>query len=439
MQFRFQPSDRAFAAPHLDRSRDTNSRGATLLDSYRAIRHATMELCRPLATEDFVVQSMPDASPVKWHLAHTSWFFEEFVLQRFRADYRVHDRDFRYLFNSYYESVGPRHARPQRGVLSRPTVEQTFAYRAHVDEEMERLLAAQHDRDALRQIVTLGLHHEQQHQELILTDIKHAFSLNPLGPVYGQDRPAPDGDPPALAFHSVDGGAIEVGHDGRGFSFDNELPRHPTLLAPFRIANRLVTNEEFGSFITAGGYTHAAHWLSDGWAHARSEGWERPIYWAESLDHEFTLTGPRTLDPRAPVCHLSYYEADAFARWAGARLPTEFEWEAAARQVPIRGNFLEDGHWHPRPADRAGTSALQQMFGDAWEWTRSAYAPYPGYQPAEGALGEYNGKFMVNQMVLRGGSCATPRSHIRASYRNFFYPSARWQVTGLRLAKDSAG
>jgi ergothioneine biosynthesis protein EgtB len=409
---------------------------STLLDSYVKVRRATEALCAPLAAEDFVVQSMPDASPAKWHLAHTSWFFEEFVLQSFAAPYRFHEQSYRYLFNSYYEAAGPRHPRPERGLISRPTVEQTFAYRAHVDEQMSRLLAQRDESDELWRVVTLGLHHEQQHQELLLTDLKHAFSRNPLAPAYTRPGRTAPHEAPALGFIDVEGGLVDIGHDGRGFSFDNELPRHRVYLAPFRIANRLITNEEFRGFIASGGYTSPEHWLSDGWAVVQRERWERPLYWTESLEREFTLGGMQDLDADAPVCHLSYYEADAFARWAGARLPTEFEWELAASALPIRGNFVEDEQWHPRRAAAAADTQPQQMFGDAWEWTRSAYAPYPGYTPPEGALGEYNGKFMVSQLVLRGGSCVTPRSHIRATYRNFFPPGARWQMSGLRLAMD---
>lgn len=412
----------------------------SLLDSYCKVRRATETLCRPLAVEDYVVQSMPDASPAKWHLAHTTWFFEEFVLQPFVPGYRLLEENHRYLFNSYYEAVGPRHARAERGVLSRPTVEQTFAYRAHVDAAMSRLLENHAESDELWRAVTLGLHHEQQHQELLLTDIKHAFSRNPLKPAYARSAPARRlalGESVPLAFADFEGGLTEAGHDGRGFSFDNELPRHRLYLQPFRIANRLITNEEFRAFVTCGGYGHSEHWLSDGWAAVQREHWERPLYWGESLDHEFTLTGVRDLDPHGPVCHLSYYEADAFARWAGARLPTEFEWEIAASGQPVRGNFVEEETWHPLPAQRGEHGRLLQIFGDAWEWTRSSYAPYPRYAPPEGALGEYNGKFMVSQLVLRGGSCATPRSHIRATYRNFFPPGARWQVSGLRLAMDA--
>ncbi len=432
------------------------STGSSLSDSFREIRQATEALIGPLAAEDCVVQSLPEASPTKWHLGHTSWFFEEFVLRHFVPSYPFFDEDYRYLFNSYYESVGPQHARAERGLLSRPTVEQTLAYRAHVDEEILRLLE-HHAEPALRawaaelalpaespesselgRLLALGLQHEQQHQELVLTDIKHAFFRNPLLPAYAprERASAPSSAPLPLDFVDFDGGLVEAGHDGHRFGFDNELPRHRLYLRPFRIANRLITNDEYRAFVASGGYAHPEHWLSDGWATVQRERWERPLYWGESLDHEFTLTGVRELEPHSPVCHLSYYEADAFARWAGARLPTEFEWELAACEQPVRGNFVEERNWHPLPASHADAGGPAQMFGDAWEWTRSPYAPYPGYVPPDGALGEYNGKFMVNQLVLRGGSCVTPCAHIRATYRNFFPPSARWQVSGLRLATD---
>ena len=381
---------------------------------YLAVRAATVELCAPLAIEDYVVQSMPDASPAKWHLAHTSWFFEEFVLARAAADYRAYDDRFRYLFNSYYNSVGPMHCRAARGMLSRPTVAEVMDYRAAVDERMASLLAAGGLPDGLEGVLILGLEHERQHQELLLTDIKHLFSLNPLLPAYRERlRQQPTRAAP-LRYLRFEGGLTGIGHAGAGFCFDNELPHHRALVAPFRLANRPVTNGEYLEFVRAGGYEDARLWLSDGWTLARREGWRQPIYWSRSLEEEFTLTGTRELDPEAPLCHVSYYEADAFARWMGARLPTEFEWELAAGGVPLTGNFVERGTWHPRAAIPAPDTLLQ-MFGDVWEWTQSAYAPYPGYSPASGALGEYNGKFMINQLVLRGGSCATPRDHIRAT------------------------
>jgi ergothioneine biosynthesis protein EgtB len=433
---------------------------------FRLVRAATLALSEPLSPEDYVVQSMPDASPAKWHLAHTTWFFEEFVLQRAVPGYKFHDEQFRYLFNSYYNTVGPMHSRPQRGLLSRPTVEQVLAYRARIDERMHALLQRDDLSPEILSVIALGLNHEQQHQELLLTDLKHLFSCNPLLPAYVHEMAhcaapsllrASPGCPslatgathashpllssPALSFKSFDGGLIEIGHAGNGFSFDNELPRHRTYTQPFRLANRAVTNGEYLEFVRAGGYENPVHWLSDGWATVQSEGWKRPIYWSPSLDAEFTLTGLRELNPSSPVCHLSYYEADAFAHWGGARLPTEAEWELAANGASLHGNFVENRRWHPEPPPASAAvagkseSPLLQMFGDVWEWTQSAYAPYPGFRPAKGALGEYNGKFMVNQLVLRGGSCATPASHIRASYRNFFNPAARWQFTGVRVAQ----
>jgi ergothioneine biosynthesis protein EgtB len=408
---------------------------------FRLVRAATLALSEPLSPEDYVVQSMPDASPAKWHLAHTTWFFEEFVLQHAVPGYKFHDDQFRYLFNSYYNTVGPMHSRPHRGLLSRPTVEQVMAYRARIDERMNALLQRDDLAPEILNVITLGLNHEQQHQELLLTDLKHLFSCNPLLPAYVRDGAThASRSAPALSFKSFDGGLIEIGHNGDGFSFDNELPRHRTYIHPFRLANRAVTNGEYLEFVRAGGYESPMYWLSDGWTVVRSEDWKRPIYWSASLDAEFTLTGLRELNPSSPVCHLSYYEADAFAHWAGVRLPSEAEWELAANEAPLRGNFVENRHWHPEapatPATPASEGPLLQMFGDVWEWTQSAYAPYPGFKPPKGALGEYNGKFMVNQLVLRGGSCATPASHIRASYRNFFNPAARWQFTGLRLAQE---
>jgi ergothioneine biosynthesis protein EgtB len=418
----------------------------TLAGRFEFVRSATSALCEPLSAEDYVVQSMPDASPAKWHLAHTTWFFEEFVLQRAVPGYVFHDEQFRYLFNSYYNTVGPMHSRPHRGLLSRPTVGQVLEYRARIDQRMSALLDGGGLSPAIADVITLGLHHEQQHQELLLTDLKHLFSCNPLLPAYVAEPVAPSRSPPALSFKAFDGGLIDIGHRGDGhsgdeFCFDNELPRHRAYTQAFRLANRAVTNAEFLEFVRAGGYDRPTLWLSDGWATVQREGWKQPIYWAPSLDAEFSLTGLRELNPHAPVCHISYYEADAFARWAQGRLPTEVEWEVAANQVPARGNFVENRRWHPEPPMQLASvleaeTPLLQLFGDVWEWTQSPYTPYPGFRPAQGALGEYNGKFMVNQLVLRGGSCATPASHIRATYRNFFSPQSRWQFTGLRLAQD---
>jgi ergothioneine biosynthesis protein EgtB len=417
-----------------------------LVQRYRQVRAATEHLCEPLQTEDYVVQSMPDVSPAKWHLAHTSWFFETFLLGPQLPGYRPFHPQYNYLFNSYYVSVGQRHERPRRGLLSRPTVSDVYAYRRHVDAHMlawlERL-----DADAIREsrpLIELGLNHEQQHQELLLTDIKHVFGINPLHPVYRpRETPQPATAAPAN-WIAVPESIEWVGHAGDSFAYDNELPRHRVLIGPLQLASRLVTNGEFRAFIEDGGYTRATLWLSDGWATAEQEQWQAPLYWT-SRDGQwlhYTLAGLQPLADDEPVCHVSYYEADAYARWAGARLPTEFEWEYAARDLPVQGNFVESGLYHPRPtpprlpARTENAARLEQMFGDVWEWTASQYSPYPGYVPAAGAVGEYNGKFMCNQFVLRGGSCATPRDHLRPTYRNFFPPPARWQFTGFRLARN---
>ena len=401
---------------------------------YSRIRRVSLEICEPLQTEDFVVQSMPDASPTKWHLAHTSWFFEQFLLKPLLAGYRAFHPDFEYLFNSYYQSVGRMHARPQRGLLTRPTVDEVLRYREHVDEHMQKLLRARPDDEKLLAVGTLGVNHEQQHQELMLTDIKHLFSLNPLLPAYRPGADEPNDAAAPMHFIPFDGGIREIGASGKHFCFDNELPRHRTLVEPYALADRLVTSGEYLEFIRDGGYRRPEFWLSDGWSTVVREGWTRPIYWSESLDSEFTLHGLQPLRIAAPVCHVSFYEVDAFARWAGARLPSEAEWELAAESLPVIGNLLNSGALHPIAAGvQAG---MKQMFGDVWEWTASPYSAYPGYQPPPGALGEYNGKFMCNQLVLRGGSCATPADHVRASYRNFFYADARWQFMGVRLARN---
>jgi len=407
-----------------------------LADRYAAVRRATVDLTRALTPEDMVVQSMPDASPAKWHLAHTSWFFEHFVLQAHLPEYPLFHERYCYLFNSYYYTVGAMHARPSRGLLSRPTVAEILKYRSHVDAHIAKLLLTRAGDPAIAALITLGLNHEQQHQELLLTDIKHLFSCNPLLPAYQKARERPRGASTPLQFFSHAGGIGETGYAGNAFCFDNELPRHSTLIPPHAMASRLITNTEYRDFIKDGGYTTPALWLSDGWATVQREGWQRPIYWQEDLQSEFTLAGVTPLAPNAPVVHVSAYEADAFARWAGARLPTEFEWEAWTHSMEMEGNLLEAGYLHPLPG-AVPHSRPVQMCGDAWEWTQSAYAPYPGFKPAAGSIGEYNGKFMCNQLVLRGGSCVTPKTHIRASYRNFFYPDARWQFTGIRLAKDA--
>jgi ergothioneine biosynthesis protein EgtB len=394
-----------------------------------------MFLCEPLAVEDYGVQPMDDASPPKWHLAHTSWFFETFILKNVLQDYRAFHPLFEHLFNSYYNGVGQPFPRPRRGHLSRPTVAEIEDYRSWVDDHMERLLEGGAAAEVL-QHTELGLHHEQQHQELLLTDLKYNFGHNPLKPGYRSPRPAAAPQTSRLTFSSQEGGLIEVGVDvAAGFCFDNETPVHRVYLEPYELADRLVTCEEYLAFMADGGYRTPSLWLSDGWSWVQKTGIEAPLYWSAADDgwREYRLTGEVEVDGNSPVVHVSGYEADAFARWAGCRLPTEAEWEAvAAAETPSGGNFVESERYHPAPA---GTDA-RQLFGDVWEWTSSAYGPYPGYRPLGGVLGEYNGKFMSNQLVLRGGSCATPRSHIRPTYRNFFYPPDRWQFTGIRLARD---
>jgi ergothioneine biosynthesis protein EgtB len=469
-----------------------------LIRRYRQVRGRTETLAAPLSAEDMLVQSMPDASPTKWHLAHTTWFFEEFVLARFDPAHRWHDERWRFLFNSYYEAAGPRHPRPSRGLLSRPSLDDVRAWRARVDERMLALLTAG-DAGALH-VTLIGTHHEEQHQELILTDAKHALAANPLRPAYASRGRSPetagspasieptaastvpiDGSPVPMEWLPYEGRVAWIGHEGHGFAFDNEGPRHRVLVDSFRLASRLVTNAEYARFVEEGGYERPELWLSDGWATATAEGWKAPLYWERAgsgsagragvagragglrgADGEwsvFTLRGLEPLDGRAPVTHVSFYEADAYARWAGHRLPTEAEWEIAATRRAIEGNFLESGRLaasaveasgersthgehdkhgkHGEHDERRGEAGLRQLFGDAWEWTASAYLPYPKYRPAAGALGEYNGKFMSGQMVLRGGSCLSPQAHLRATYRNFFPPHARWQMTGIRLAHDT--
>ena len=408
-------------------------------DRFQAVRQASVDLASPLSAEDQQVQSMPDVSPTKWHLAHITWFFETFLLQPNLEGYQPFDPVFGYLFNSYYEAVGERHPRPQRGLLSRPSLEHVLAYRAHVDEAMNRLIGGAADADwvQLEPLVELGLHHEQQHQELILMDIKHVFWTNPLLPAYAPATAARPGTAPPVEWLDFDGGLIEIGHDGPGFAFDNEGPRHKVWIEPYRLASRLATCGEYLAFIEDGGYRRPELWLSDGWAAVGRENWTCPLYWrpAEGGGWEiFTLSGPRPLDPAEPVSHLSHYEADAFARWSGARLPTEEEWEAAASGAPVSGNLAGQRLYHPRPASGGG---LQQMIGDLWEWTMSPYVAYPRYRPPEGAVGEYNGKFMSGQMVLRGGAAVTPEDHVRITYRNFFPPAARWSFSGVRLAADA--
>ncbi len=405
---------------------------------YAAIRAESLKLAAPLSAEDQQVQSMPDVSPTKWHLAHITWFFETFLLSRLKG-YQPYDERFGFLFNSYYEAVGERHPRPQRGLLTRPSVEAVRAYRAHVDEAMDRLIAQASAADWTRiaPLLDLGLHHEQQHQELMLMDIKHLFSVSPLAPAYHAAIAAAGPGAPTLEWLDFDGGLVEIGHQGPGFAFDNEGPRHKAWLEPFRLASRLATCGEYLAFIEDGGYARAELWLSDGWSAVQANGWDGPLYWTRDAEGGrliFTLAGLRPLDPAEPVCHLSFYEADAFARWSGVRLPTEAEWEIAARSLPLQGNLADRGLYHPAPAAGPG---LQQMIGDVWEWTMSPYVAYPRYRPPEGAVGEYNGKFMSGQMVLRGGAAVTPADHVRTTYRNFFPPAARWAFSGVRLADDA--
>lgn len=402
-----------------------------LAELYRRVRRATTALAAPLAIEDQVVQTMPEVSPTKWHLAHTSWFFETFVLGPGLPNYRPLDVRYATLFNSYYHAAGPRWAQSERGWLSRPTVAEIAAYRAHVDRAMERFFARADP--AFDFVVELGINHEEQHQELILTDCAHVLALNPLAPAYVTAEVI--ASPPAvpLAWTSFAGGLVEVGCAPSGFAFDNERPRHRAWLEPFRLANRAVTAGEYLQFVAERGYERPELWLSDGWDRCRREGWQAPLYWTLTDDGwcDSTLAGPRPVDIHAPVAHVCYYEADAFARWAGARLPTEAEWELGSATAGASGRFLESGVFMPAPAP----DGMAQLFGDVWEWTSSPYLPYPGYTPFAGALGEYNGKFMSSRMVLRGGSCLTPERHLRPSYRNFWAPETRWQMAGIRLAQ----
>jgi ergothioneine biosynthesis protein EgtB len=410
-----------------------------LAGRYRAARRCTELLAEPLAVEDCVVQTMEDVSPTKWHLAHTSWFFEAFVLQRFCSNYAPFHAEYSYLFNSYYVQAGERHCRDRRGYISRPTVRDVMDYRDHVDERMQAFLTSA-GTEALSEaapIVEIGMHHEQQHQELILTDIKHVFAVNPLRPAYrarSSVRSEPAGPLEWMAFEA---GVYEIGHGGAGFAYDNEKPRHKYYLHPFLLGSRPVTNSEYMAFMDDGGYERPELWLSMGWAEVEERAWSEPFYWEprDGTWWTYTLGGMKEVDPNEPVVHVNYFEADAFARWAGARLPTEEEWEIAAGELPVDGHFAEEGDFHPRPSG-SGKTGLVQLYGDVWEWTQSQYSPYPGYAAPEGALGEYNGKFMCNQFVLRGGSCATSRTHIRRTYRNFFPPEAAWQFTGFRLARD---
>ena len=434
----------------------SQSRSEGLRDRFHQIRKFTNALCAGLEPEDCVVQSMPDVSPTKWHLAHTTWFFETFILKKFVPAYRAEIPEYAYLFNSYYNAAGDMHRRDLRGLISRPTVSQARRYRASIDSHIDDLLSNvdQNLLDEIEALLILGIHHEQQHQELLITDIKHVFAQNPLYPVFrepktgGRSSATPGSQSSPLQFIDFEERIVDIGYDGDGFAYDNEGPQHQALVPAFSLATRPVTNGEYIAFIEDSGYTRPEFWLSLGWMTVNEQRWTAPLYWTkrEGVWWNFTLSGLRPVDQSEPVTHVSYFEADAYTNWAGARLPTEFEWEHAALSCPIEGNFVETELFHPKPAPRQAGSlsaetgkmpVLQQMFGDVWEWTRSAYSPYPGYHAVPGALGEYNGKFMCNQYVLRGGSCATSRTHIRRTYRNFFQPEKRWQFTGIRLARDA--
>ena len=413
-----------------------------LAELFAAVRARSLAIAKPLSAEDCVVQSMPDASPVKWHLAHTTWFFETFILEKYEPGFKPFNAQYRVLFNSYYNTVGDKHPRPERGMLTRPPLDEVFEYRAHVDARLRDLLHGKVATPAaIAQLVTLGINHEEQHQELMLTDVKHLLSRNPLAPTYAQRWPLTPVRARRMRWVASSGGALDVGHSGSGFAFDNEGPRHRVLVKDFELASHPVTYGEYLAFIEDGGYRRPELWLSLGWDTVRAQGWEAPLYWQQRDGrwYNFTLHGMVEIETNTPVCHISFFEADAYARWVGARLPTEFEWEVAASAMPLAGNFLDSGALHPlAPRIDPHPAGLAQMFGDVWQWTQSSYAPYPGFRAAPGAVGEYNGKFMCNQYVLRGGSCATPARHIRATYRNFFPPDARWQFSGLRLARDAA-
>jgi ergothioneine biosynthesis protein EgtB len=410
-----------------------------LASFYRSVRRTSRALAAPLSDADATVQSMPDASPAKWHLAHTTWFFETFVLAPYLDGYRTFDERFNFLFNSYYETIGARQPRPRRGMITRPALSTIYEYRDHIDTAVDRLLETQPG-PQVAALVELGCHHEQQHQELFLTDILHLFAQNPLKPAYSDPVPTTVESTSAspLRYIEFERGIFEIGHDGNVFAFDSEGPRHQRVIEPFRLANRPITNGEWMEFISDGGYRNPLLWLSEGWAKVQAEDWCAPLYWEERQGDYWTMTlrGAQPVDPIAPVTHVSYFEAEAFATWAGRRLPSEAEWEIAARDLPVFGNFVDSGRLRPRPAFPANTG-LFQMFGDVWEWTRSPGSPYPRFRAAAGAVGEYNGKFMCGQFVLRGGSCVTPKGHIRPTYRNFFPPTARWQFSGLRLAEDA--
>ena len=409
-----------------------------LISRFKSVRDFSMDLVEPLETEDFVVQAMTNTSPTKWHLAHVSWFFETFLLEKVYDDYESLHPQYSYIFNSYYLQTGEPHTRSKRGLLTRPTVQEVFEYREYVNEQVLQFLedATEEQLAEFGPVIEIGNNHEQQHQELIITDFKYLFSQNPLYPIYKKtDQPKSDHVPP-LSWVSFEEGIYEVGNAGDEFTYDNEHPKHRRFLEAFEIADRLITNGEFMEFMQDDAYNRSELWLDDGWATVNENGWKAPLYWVQKEGewYNFTLSGLRKVDPNEPVTHVSYYEADAFARWAGARLATEGEWETAAGEKPYNGNFVEQGNFHPRPLQEEG-EGIKQLYGDVWEWTKSSYDAYPGYKPLPGALGEYNGKFMSSQYVLRGGSCATSQTHIRKTYRNFFYPDARWQFNGIRLAR----
>ncbi|VAW95719.1 hypothetical protein MNBD_GAMMA22-1846 [hydrothermal vent metagenome] len=416
--------------------------GESLVDFYNRVRQESLNICKPLEVEDYNIQTMPDVSPPKWHLAHTSWFFETFLLKPHFPNYSVYHPRYEHIFNSYYEQIGTYHPRPQRGNLSRPTLNEIFSYRLHVDTQMNKLIADQtlNNTQSIVDKVVLGLNHEQQHQELLYTDILHIFASNPLLPQYRKLKQRQISKTIAKATEWVhfDESLSEFGFSDDGFYYDNELPKHKAYTTKFKIASKLVTNAEYLNFIIDGGYSTSTYWLSDAWTMIKKQGWQHPIYWSLENDvwFEMTLGGKRELDMNAPVSHVSYFESDAYANWSKSRLPTEYEWELAASSVQVSGNLRESDFCHPIVAENSLKLQLQQMYGDLWEWTKSPYVAYPGYRAVDGAIGEYNGKFMSNQIVLKGGSCVTPKEHIRSTYRNFFYPYDRWQFSGFRLAQD---
>ncbi len=415
----------------------------SLADYYNRVRQDSLSICEPLEVEDYNIQTMPDVSPPKWHLAHTSWFFETFLLKPHFPDYTIYHPRYEHIFNSYYEQVGTFHPRPQRGMLSRPTLDNIFKYRIHIDNFMNKLIASQviKNKQSIVDKIILGLNHEQQHQELLYTDILHIFANNPLQPQYRnlkQRHPSKNSNVGDIAWLAFDESLSQYGFSGQGFHYDNETPHHKSYTGKFKLASRLVTNAEYLNFINDAGYSNSKYWLSDAWKMINTQKWRHPFYWQleNGTWFEMTLGGKRELDINAPVSHVSYFEADAYANWCNARLPTEYEWELAANSVEISGNLRESDFCHSVAIKNNSNVSLQQMYGDLWEWTKSPYVAYPGYRAVDGAIGEYNGKFMSNQIVLKGGSCVTPKEHIRSSYRNFFYPGDRWQFSGIRLAQD---